>query len=675
LSNGRQLNEKNIFSIVTTALLLISVLYFTSSSTFGVNAMEENNANYPDNVIDFEDYAQSDDPLERNKGYVRPEPRVFVPPSDESLKLTQEKVEAFDCSTIDEGVSKRECEALVALYASTNGADWMCSTNWLESPNIAEWYGVDTLYGGVSGLTLYNNNLAGPIPSKIGDLGNLVNLNLSGNFLSGRIPGEFKELNNLLNLDLSVNHLSGPIPSQIGMMPNIQNLSLKENFLSGQIPAALGQDSNLRELNLSGNQLSGKIPNELGNLNQLVFLGLSSNQLSGTIPPELGNLSNLRTLSLENNLLTGSIPAEFINLQNVSHIWLRDNRLSGSIPPEIGGMSGLRVLRLENNLLSGSLPPELKNSNIWDLYLANNQLSGEIPPELGQMCCLEYLVLSDNYFSGEIPSALFNAPLSILDLSSNKLTGSIPAGINSGENLAYLYLNNNLLSGTIPAEIGDLQNLVALNISDNKIEGAIPESFTNLVNLGPFTHVGYNRLNVPQEEVIENFLREKNPGWHLSQAIQETFSCELGGEMISRNGGVQIGIPADVCDGDMDVLLAPFSEPGNDYKQMSWAGNGFELNAWSEEDGVTQFQVPLSFTLYYSDGDFGPLPEDQLVIEFFDEEYMVWRDAVSTCPGGEYIRNTEENWVRVPVCSIAQFGLFILPERPYRLYVPMYIKN
>ena len=128
-------------------------------------------------------------------------------------------------------------------------------------------------------------------------------------------------------------------------------------------------------------------------------------------------------------------------------------------------------------------------------------------------------------------------------------------------NLVTLNLANNRIEGTIPAEMGAMTNLVTLNLANNRIEGAIPESFTNLVNLDQSTDLGYNRLNVPQEEPVQSFLNEKDPDWHLTQAIQSTISCDLGGEITSRNEMVKITIPAEACSGDVDFLLAPFSEP------------------------------------------------------------------------------------------------------------------
>ncbi len=145
--------KKKFLSIVIIALMWIGILYFAFGSELGTNAMADIHEKYPDNIIDFDDYSQSDDPIESSRGgYVKPESRIFTPPpSEESLKLTREKVQAFDCGTI-EGATIRECQALVALYASTNGAAWTNNTNWLESKAVGgEWYGIRTNYENIWG--------------------------------------------------------------------------------------------------------------------------------------------------------------------------------------------------------------------------------------------------------------------------------------------------------------------------------------------------------------------------------------------------------------------------------------------------------------------------------------------------------------------------------------------
>ena len=52
-------------------------------------------------------------------------------------------------------------EALIALYNSTNGAQWSDNTKWLTDAPVGEWYGVTVEGGRVVKLELENNNLQG----------------------------------------------------------------------------------------------------------------------------------------------------------------------------------------------------------------------------------------------------------------------------------------------------------------------------------------------------------------------------------------------------------------------------------------------------------------------------------------------------------------------------------
>lgn len=234
--------------------------------------------------------------------------------------------QSFDCSSVTD-VQQEECEALVALFTSTNGAGWTNKTNWLQTTTVGDWYGVNVEIGHVKFINLNNNNMVGSIPPDLGDLTHLQGVDLGANQLSGSIPPELGELNNLDNLYLNNNHLIGNIPPQLGELTNLETLDLSQNQLSGSIPPSLGNLSQLKLLALFDNQLSGSIPTELGNLD-LHELSLSGNELSGNIPTELGSLSNLEYLYLENNQLSGDVPASLTNLTNLAELDLDYNHLT-----------------------------------------------------------------------------------------------------------------------------------------------------------------------------------------------------------------------------------------------------------------------------------------------------------------------------------------------------------
>jgi Leucine-rich repeat (LRR) protein len=100
-------------------------------------------------------------------------------------------------------VSQIERDALVALYNSTNGANWTDNTGWMGAVGTeCDWYGVTCSSGSVSRIGLYRNSLSGSIPAELGNLTKLTNISLDRNTLSGSIPTQLGNLTNLTTLDL-----------------------------------------------------------------------------------------------------------------------------------------------------------------------------------------------------------------------------------------------------------------------------------------------------------------------------------------------------------------------------------------------------------------------------------------------------------------------------------------
>ena len=306
----------------------------------------------------------------------------------------------FTC-TDDMEIPKVECEALVALYNSTNGAGWTNKTNWLTA--TMPWYGVTVTDGHVSWIFLDGNNLTGPLPVEIG---NLTGLRVAY---------------------LDSNHLSGSVPVTLGNLVNLERLYLEDNQLTGAIPSELGNLTKLILLNLYNNQLSGPIPPQLSNMSSLWHLLLYSNQLTGTIPVEFGNFANLQSLGLHNNLLTGSIPAALGTVSTLQFLNLNNNYLTGSIPRTLGNLTNLFTLNLSNNLLSGGIPAELGSLNQLDnLWLNNNPLSGPLPLTLTGLTSLFSFHFSNTYLCEPTNTAFFTwkETVEIWDGTGTECSGS-----------------------------------------------------------------------------------------------------------------------------------------------------------------------------------------------------------------------------------------------------------
>jgi hypothetical protein len=241
--------------------------------------------------------------------------------------ITQNSTIGFDCANVNQ-IPSVECEALVALYTSTDGPSWVDNSGWLATITPCTWSGIECTGGHISYISLGYNQLTGILPLELGNLSHLRTLGLSSNQLYGPIPAELGHLSELVALEMSGNQLTGPVPAELGDLLKLRSLSLGNNKLSGSIPPALGNIESLQSLVLSHNQLSGVIPPELGNLVQLYSLYLSHNQLSGVIPVALGRLSQLSELDLSYNQLNGPVP-EFIAQISGCSLW--GNQLDGTI--------------------------------------------------------------------------------------------------------------------------------------------------------------------------------------------------------------------------------------------------------------------------------------------------------------------------------------------------------
>ncbi len=99
---------------------------------------------------------------------------------------------------------RRDSLALVAVFESAKGANWVKSTNWLTGP-LATWSGITVDNNRVTGISLPDNNLQDTLAIDLQDIGALVSVDLSQNELRG-IP-DMTGLKHLMSLDVSGNRL------------------------------------------------------------------------------------------------------------------------------------------------------------------------------------------------------------------------------------------------------------------------------------------------------------------------------------------------------------------------------------------------------------------------------------------------------------------------------------
>jgi len=482
---------------------------------------------------------------------------------------------ATDCTTQND-IPATECQTLVNLYKSTQGAHWFDSpaNQWNMNQTPCQWQGVVCLQGHVNIINRSQRNLTGPLP-ELKALNKLQRLNLSDNQLTGTVP-TLTALIHLKELYLNNNQFSGTLPT-LTTLTQLQWFDVSNNQFSGTLPdlRALTQ---LQLLNCANNQLTGLIP-EWAELKALRVLSLADNQFHGPLPA-WDNLVQLQELRLSFNQLTGTVP-KLDALVSLHYLYLDHNQLSGSLP-SLAHLTQLKVLQLNHNQLEGGVPA--LPSALQALWLDHNQFQGNLP-QLNYLTQLQQLHLDHNAFTGALPPLTALKSLQVLSINHNQLTGSIPqlTGLNQ---LTQLHLSHNQFSGSLPEfntltrleeirldhnqlsgpipPLNALNHLQELGLANNLLSGDIPQSLSQLPQLVEL-NLDYNKLTANDPQLIQ-FLDNKAGYWHTTQTIPPT---DLKASQTSENS-IQLHwrpIPYHRGEGYYQIHYA--TEAGGPYQTVS----------------------------------------------------------------------------------------------------------
>lgn len=502
--------------------------------------------------------------------------------------------------------------ALVELYQSTIGINWVRQDNWLEAGKpVSMWYGIEIEDGRVTTIDLQNAGLAGELPESIGSLEALHTLKLGneivpGIYMGGELPQSIGDLSNLQYCDISGHQLSGVVPTTIGNLNELSYLNLSNNDFSGPLPTTMALMSHLEELhlsrfsanagaisgaitglpeivylNLSNAGFTGAIPSSLSNLTHLEHLDLSFNDLASAIPNALASLSKLTHLNLASNDLAGEIPEALMNLEDLTYFNLAFNELSGTLPTTIGLLTNLEELNLKGNELSGALPATIGNlTALKKMYLDDNNFTGTLPVTIGLLENVREMTISRNQLTGNIPESIGNLEnVEIIRLEENFMDGELPESFGNLLKLKELNLCHNVLSGEIPDIIGNLLKIEKLYLSKNKFTGALPATINNLYYLDKL-HIEQNRLTgLPTIYALENlsaFIIHENA--FTFEDIEPNYDIAV--EVVySPQDSVELPIVAAMYEGGSFVLEAHVGGTANQYQ---WTKNGVPIEGATE---------------------------------------------------------------------------------------------
>ena len=376
-------------------------------------------------------------------------------------------------------------EILEEFYRSTAGPAWLQNAGWLSGdPCQSMWYGIRCSQSGdVVEITLSHNQLAGELPSSLGNMKSLQVLRLYDNIISGILPLSLFTMKSLTVLDLDNNQLYGTLPTEISM-PALTNLSLSSNQIGGYLPFHWNCPQ-LHTITLISNSIIGPLPSSMSELSSLKYLDLSGNIITGGFPPELGSLTNLETFFFRQNRgneAGPSIPEAWRKLESMKNF--QADSLTGDLPDIIGSWSNLEVFSI-----------------------SYGQLTGELPTSICNLKSLQILTITSNMISGTIPRCLCDLPattMTNIDLSTNHLTGEVPDCFGGLHNLTYFDLSNNNFSGNLPSSLGSCSRLTNIQLGANRFKGSIPYTYAKLTKLHTFEVEG-NKLNTVDDGLEQFF--------------------------------------------------------------------------------------------------------------------------------------------------------------------------
>ncbi|MCX6824461.1 MAG: leucine-rich repeat domain-containing protein [candidate division SR1 bacterium] len=324
-------------------------------------------------------------------------------------------VTSFSCNDVTD-ISTPECEALVALYNSTDGRNRYNSGGWLQPGTVCGTrYGITCSGTQVTEINIQGNNLSGTITSLSG-LSYLTYLGLSSNRITSIESGAFNGLSSLIQLALDADQLTSLSNGMFNGLSSLQGLSISSNQITSIESGAFNGVPNLITLSLAGNQISSlgnKVFNSLSSLNSL---GLGNNQLTSIKSGTFDGLSSLTTLDLAYNQITFIESGSFSNLSTLLSLGLLVNQLT-SLPSGIfDGLSNLTTLSLSVNQLASLGTGSFNGlSSLLFLYLDGNHLTSIASGIFDGLHNLQTLGLENNQIVS-VTSGVFSGLSSLVTL-------------------------------------------------------------------------------------------------------------------------------------------------------------------------------------------------------------------------------------------------------------------
>jgi len=447
--------------------------------------------------------------------------------------LTITDNDTISCATVSE-IPSEECEALIAIYNSTNGKQWKNNTGWTKTKTPCSWYGVTCSNGHVTRLYLQHNQLSGTIPPEIEGLSHLAVFNIKNNEICGKIPVELMELSHLWYLNINDNHLSTSNAARIIWLNGIN-----PGWDTTQTPCSVGSTVQFTvatyKVTENGGQATITVTRTGDSAISVDYA--TSDDTASAAPCHNDYTATTGTLNWANG---DSADKTFTININDDNRFENDETLVISLSNPTGielGTPDIVVLTIiDNDSPSTSFDcttitgiPSTECSALISLYSytkgaqwRNNTgwKTTNTPCNWYGVTCenghVTRLNLQYNRLNGTLSWMLESlSQLKVLALNNNQIGGNIPSGLLNLDKLLHINLANNQLRGSIPTDMGQMSQLQSLLVGNNNLHGEIPVSLVHLNNLSGLS-LDINHLEAHDPALIP-WLNDHNPSWEKTQ--------------------------------------------------------------------------------------------------------------------------------------------------------------
>ncbi|MCX6823003.1 MAG: right-handed parallel beta-helix repeat-containing protein [candidate division SR1 bacterium] len=486
------------------------------------------------------------------------------------------------CEQLVTDIPVPECEALVALYTSTDGDNWYDNSNWLGNGDTSlttacDWYGVGCGEGEghVYDLSLDENNLSGALPVQISNLNSLSYVDLRYNNITSIEGGTFSGLLNLSDLYLNYNQITSiesgtfvNLPSLGGLylshnqivsiangafvdIPYLYYLYLDENTITALQNNTFANIPSLEELYLNDNHIVSIESGTFAGLSDLSYLYLDNNQITSLEDTTFADLSSLEELDLSYNNITSLGSGTFVGLSNLYYLYLYNNQIVTLDANIFSNLSNLEQLNLSYNRLSSIESGAFAGlSNLYNLRLDSNSLVSLEDYIFSDLSNLQELNLSDNTIISVKSGAFVGlSNLSYLYLNDNQIASIGLNTFNDLPSLMSLYINNNQIAGSLDifCSLTSLNQLIA---DHNRFADEIPSCLTSLpMNRGG--NIAYNYLNTDISDSdfvdhLNNYFRGRWNQYMVADLVLSGTIDYIDGNTFTLHLGYQNNGPQDM---------------------------------------------------------------------------------------------------------------------------------